>query len=53
MVYMAHTLLQCVAVCAATHMGFVTIGIFSLNLQGIAGSILIMLSHGFVSSALF
>jgi NADH:ubiquinone oxidoreductase subunit 4 (subunit M) len=34
-------------------MGFVTIGIFSLNLQGIEGSILIMLSHGFVSSALF
>ena len=34
-------------------MGFVTIGIFSLNLQGLEGSILIMLSHGFVSSALF
>jgi NADH-ubiquinone oxidoreductase chain 4 len=35
------------------HMNFVTIGMFSLNIQGIEGSILLMLSHGMVSSALF
>jgi len=34
-------------------MGFVTIGIFSFNFYAIEGSLLIMLSHGFVSSALF
>jgi len=34
-------------------MGVVTIGIFSATSQGILGSILLMLSHGIVSSALF
>ena len=34
-------------------MGFVTIGLFSLNVQGVEGAILLMLSHGFVVSALF
>ena len=34
-------------------MNLVTIGMFSLNLQGIEGSILLMVSHGLVSSALF
>ena len=34
-------------------MNFVTLGMFSLNVQGIEGSILVMLSHGIVSSALF
>ncbi len=33
--------------------GFVTIGLFTLNTQGVEGSILLMLSHGLVSSALF
>nr|YP_010199652.1 NADH dehydrogenase subunit 4 [Crassiphycus corneus]UAD89560.1 NADH dehydrogenase subunit 4 [Crassiphycus corneus] len=42
-----------IAYSSISHMGFVTIGIFSLNLQGIEGSILLMLSHGLVSSALF
>jgi NADH-quinone oxidoreductase subunit M len=36
-----------------THMNFVTIGLFSLNIQGIEGSILLMSSHGLVSLALF
>jgi len=35
------------------HMGIVTIGIFSLNIPGLMGSILLMLSHGVVSGALF
>ena len=42
-----------IAYSSVSHMGFVTIGIFSLNIQGIEGSILLMLSHGLVSSALF
>lgn len=42
-----------IAYSSVAHMSFVTIGIFSLNIQGIQGSILLMLSHGLVSSALF
>lgn len=34
-------------------MNFCTIGMFTLNIQGMEGSILLMLSHGIVSSALF
>jgi len=34
-------------------MAFVTLGIFTLNLQAIEGSIFLMLSHGIISSALF
>nr|YP_009040499.1 NADH dehydrogenase subunit 4 [Kappaphycus striatus]AHG98598.1 NADH dehydrogenase subunit 4 [Kappaphycus striatus] len=42
-----------IAYSSVSHMGFVTIGIFSLNIQGLEGSILLMLSHGIISSALF
>nr|WLW42298.1 NADH dehydrogenase subunit 4 [Haloxylon ammodendron] len=42
-----------IAYSSVAHMNFVTIGMFSLNIQGIGGSILPMLSHGLVSSALF
>jgi proton-translocating NADH-quinone oxidoreductase chain M len=42
-----------IAYSSVAHMGFVTIGMFSLNIQGIEGSMLLMLSHGVVSSALF
>nr|YP_011017790.1 NADH dehydrogenase subunit 4 [Pseudoceramium inkyui]WQF69636.1 NADH dehydrogenase subunit 4 [Pseudoceramium inkyui] len=42
-----------IAYSSVSHMGFVTIGIFSFNIQGIEGSIILMLSHGIVSSALF
>jgi len=42
-----------VAYSSISHMGFVTLGIFSLNIQGIEGSIVLMLSHGLISSALF
>ena len=34
-------------------MGFVTIGIFSRNLEGLQGSVFQMISHGLISSALF
>lgn len=42
-----------IAYSSVAHMNFVTIGMFSLNTQGIEGSILLMLSHGLVSPALF
>jgi proton-translocating NADH-quinone oxidoreductase chain M len=42
-----------IAYASVGHMNFVTLGMFSLNVQGIEGSILVMLSHGIVSSALF
>jgi NADH-quinone oxidoreductase subunit M len=42
-----------IAYSSVAHMGIVTIGIFTLNPLGIQGSIVQMLSHGFVSGALF
>ncbi len=42
-----------IAYSSVAHMGFVTIGMFSLNEQGLQGSIFQMLSHGIVSAALF
>nr|NP_066468.1 NADH dehydrogenase subunit 4 [Rhodomonas salina]AAG17739.1 NADH dehydrogenase subunit 4 [Rhodomonas salina] len=42
-----------IAYSSVAHMGLVTIGIFSFNLYGLEGSFLMMISHGFVSSALF
>ena len=42
-----------IAYSSVAHMGFVTIGIFTLNLQGIQGALVQMLSHGVVSAALF
>ena len=42
-----------IAYSSVGHMGLVTIGIFSGNFQGILGSILLMISHGIVSGALF
>ena len=42
-----------IAYSSVAHMGFVTIGMFTLNEQGVQGSIFQMLSHGIVSGALF
>ena len=42
-----------IAYSSVAHMGYVTLGIFSGNVQGIDGAMLVMISHGFVSSALF
>lgn len=42
-----------IAYSSVAHMNFVTLGLFSFNPQGIEGSILLMLSHGLVSPALF
>ena len=42
-----------IAYSSVAHMGFVTIGIFSMNEQGISGAMFQMISHGLVSAALF
>src|SRR4026208_1637097 len=42
-----------IAYSSISHMGFVTLGIFIFNAQGIEGAIIQMISHGFVSGALF
>ena len=42
-----------IAYSSVAHMGFVTMGIFAMNVQGVQGGIFQMLSHGIVSGALF
>jgi NADH-quinone oxidoreductase subunit M len=42
-----------IAYSSVAHMGFVTIGIFVMNTQGVQGALYQMLSHGLVSGALF
>ncbi len=42
-----------IAYSSVAHMAIVTVGLFTFNQQGIEGSIIVMLSHGLVSGALF
>jgi len=42
-----------IAYSSVAHMGFVTLGFFIFNVQGLEGGIIQMISHGFVSGALF
>jgi len=42
-----------IAYSSVAHMGFVTLGIFTMTQQGLEGSIVQMISHGLVSAALF
>ena len=42
-----------IAYSSVSHMGFVTLGIFALNSQGVEGGILQMINHGVVTGALF
>jgi NADH-quinone oxidoreductase subunit M len=42
-----------VAYSSVSHMGFVTLGIFIMNLQGMDGAMMVMLAHGFNTGALF
>jgi proton-translocating NADH-quinone oxidoreductase chain M len=42
-----------IAYSSVAHMNFVTLGLFSLNAQGIEGAVMLMLAHGLVSPALF
>jgi len=50
---MQNDMKKLIAYSSVAHMGFVTIGIFSLTKQGLDGSIIQMISHGFISAALF
>jgi NADH-quinone oxidoreductase subunit M len=42
-----------IAYSSISHMGFVTLGIFLFNVHGMEGAVIQMISHGFVSGALF
>ena len=42
-----------IAYSSVAHMGFVTLGIFSLNVEGLQGAMFQMISHGLISGALF
>jgi NADH-quinone oxidoreductase subunit M len=42
-----------IAYSSVAHMGYVTMGLFTMNVQGVQGAMFQMISHGFVSGALF
>ena len=42
-----------IAYSSISHMGFVTLGIFLFNAQGMEGAVIQMISHGFISAAMF
>ena len=42
-----------IAYSSVSHMGFVTLGLFALNTQGVEGGILQMINHGIITGALF
>ena len=48
-----HDMKKLIAYSSVAHMGIVTIGLFAFNRQGLEGSVIVMLSHGLVSGALF
>lgn len=48
-----HDMKKLIAYSSVAHMGIVTIGLFAFNVQGLEGSMMVMLSHGLVSGALF
>lgn len=51
--YRQQDMKKLIAYSSVAHMGFVTMGIFAMNVQGIQGAIFQMLSHGLISGALF
>lgn len=51
--YAQEDMKQVIAYSSVSHMGVIILGIFALNVEGIAGSIFLMISHGIVSGALF
>ncbi|WP_336977093.1 NADH-quinone oxidoreductase subunit M [Altererythrobacter fulvus] len=48
-----HDIKKLIAYSSVAHMGIVTIGLFAFNVQGLEGSMVVMLSHGLVAGALF
>ncbi len=51
--YAQEDMKQVIAYSSVSHMGVIILGIFALNVEGIAGAIFLMISHGIVSGALF
>ena len=51
--YAQEDIKQVVAYSSVSHMGVIILGTFALNVEGIGGSIFLMISHGIVSGALF
>ena len=51
--YAQHDMKKLVAYSSVSHLGFVMLGIFALNAQGISGAILQMVNHGLSTGALF
>ncbi len=51
--YAQEDMKQVIAYSSISHMGIVVLGTFAMNVEGITGSIFLMLSHGIVSGALF
>ena len=51
--YAQEDMKQVIAYSSVSHMGVIILGIFALNVEGISGSIFLMISHGVVSGALF
>ncbi|HEX8057667.1 MAG TPA: NADH-quinone oxidoreductase subunit M, partial [Novosphingobium sp.] len=48
-----HDMKKLIAYSSVAHMAIVTVGLFAFNPQGLEGSMIVMLSHGLVSGALF
>ena len=48
-----HDMKKLIAYSSVAHMAFVTFGLFAFNRQGVEGAMIVMLSHGLVSGALF
>jgi NADH-quinone oxidoreductase subunit M len=48
-----HDMKKLIAYSSVAHMGIVTVGLFAFNPQGLEGAMIVMLSHGLVSGALF
>ncbi len=51
--YAQEDMKQVIAYSSISHMGVIVLGTFAMNVEGIAGSVFLMLSHGIVSGALF
>ncbi len=51
--YAQEDMKQVIAYSSVSHMGVIILGIFAINVEGIGGSIFLMISHGIVSGALF
>ncbi|NPA64107.1 MAG: NADH-quinone oxidoreductase subunit M [Epsilonproteobacteria bacterium] len=51
--YAQEDMKQVIAYSSISHMGVIILGTFAMNVEGIAGSVFLMISHGIVSGALF